>query len=223
MMEMNHERIDRLERSSVFAEGVGTGDNKSIGEMKDSNQAKMNIGLCLTVLIFSILSAVFYQSATPMVSGIAGSIALATFIALFVLLHREIHRYERRVAELQRTGSFLQAIVDNIPHMIFVKEAEELRYVLLNKAGESLLGFSSEDLTGKNDYSFFLKEEANFFTAKDRKVFEEKKCVDIPAEPIHTRYKGIRILHTTKVPIYDRSGNPLYLLGISVDITDQQR
>ena len=47
--------------------------------------------------------------------------------------------------------------------------------------------------------------------------------VEIDEEPIQTRHRGVRLLHTKKVPILDPSGNPLYLLGISEDITERRR
>ena len=34
--------------------------------------------------------------------------------------------------------------------------------------------------------------------------------------------KGIRILHTLKVPILDARGNPQYLVGLSEDITERK-
>ena len=42
-------------------------------------------------------------------------------------------------------------------------------------------------------------------------------------EPIQTRYQGVRLLHTKKVPILDAAGQPMYLLGISEDITERRR
>src|SRR5262249_2457634 len=42
-------------------------------------------------------------------------------------------------------------------------------------------------------------------------------------EPIQTRHQGIRLLHTKKVPILDRTGHPSLLLGISEDITERRR
>jgi two-component system, cell cycle sensor histidine kinase and response regulator CckA len=119
--------------------------------------------------------------------------------------------------------TFLDSIIENIPDMIFVKEAAELRFVRFNKAGEDLLGYPREDLIGKNDYDFFPKEEADFFVAQDRAVLRGRRVVDIPEEPIHTRRKGIRILHTKKIPLLGPDGRPAYLLGISEDITDHKQ
>src|SRR2546429_8304601 len=98
--------------------------------------------------------------------------------------------------------NFLSLIIENIPDMIFVKEANDLRFVMFNKAGEELLGYWRKDLIGKNDFDFFPEQEANFFTIRDRAVLASGKLLDIPEEPIHTRYKGVRILHTKKIPIY---------------------
>ena len=104
--------------------------------------------------------------------------------------------------------------------MIFVKEAEELRFVRFNRAGEELLGHARADLIGKNDYDFFPRAEADFFTEKDREVLRDRKLLDISEEPIETRAQGTRILHTKKIPILDHHGNPQHLLGISEDITE---
>ncbi len=125
--------------------------------------------------------------------------------------------------ETWRDRAFLSSVVENIPHMIFVKDAAELRFVRFNRAGEELLGFGRDDLIGKNDYDFFPKPEADFFTGKDREVLRGGKLVDIPEEPIHTRLLGTRTLHTKKIPIVDESGTPQYLLGISEDVTERRR
>ncbi len=124
---------------------------------------------------------------------------------------------------LKRNEWFLDAIVENIPDMIFVKDAGDLRFVRFNKAGEELLGYPREALLTKNDYDFFPKEEADFFVAKDREVLDSGKLLDIPQEPIETRRHGKRTLHTKKIPIHDESGEPIYLLGISEDITERRK
>ncbi|MNK01129.1 Autoinducer 2 sensor kinase/phosphatase LuxQ [compost metagenome] len=130
-------------------------------------------------------------------------------------------RVQERTQELQRSEAFFAAVFENIPNMIFVKSAKELRFVRFNKAGEDLIGIPSEEMMGKTDYDFFPAEQADFFTSQDRKVFQEVRVLDIPDEEVKTR-NGIRYLHTKKIPIMDKEGNPEYLLGISEDITEKK-
>jgi len=122
--------------------------------------------------------------------------------------------------DLERVSTFLSSIVENIPAMIFVKNAETLRFELFNKAGEDLLGIPREAMIGKADTDFFPPDQAAFFEEKDRGVLNEKKLVDIPLEPIDTA-NGRRWLHTKKIPVLDKEGVARFLLGISLDITDR--
>jgi PAS domain S-box-containing protein len=132
---------------------------------------------------------------------------------------------ERKLAneKMRRMNTFLDSVIENIPNMIFLKDAKDLRFVRFNRAGEEILGYSMDDLFGKNDYDFFPKDQADFFTKKDRDTLRGKDVLDIPEEPIQTRYKGVRIMHTKKVPILGANGEPEYLLGIAEDITERKQ
>jgi len=135
----------------------------------------------------------------------------------------DITERKRAEEELRGSESFITSVVENLPNMIFVKDAKDLRFVRFNKAGLDLLGYSREVLIGRSDYEMFPKEEADFFTSKDREVLELGGVLDIPEELIDTKHHGRRILHTRKIPIYDEKGEPRYLLGISEDVTDIKR
>src|SRR5438552_6392977 len=124
-----------------------------------------------------------------------------------------------RQDDLREVNRFLDAVVENIPDMIFVKDAATLLFKRFNRAGEELLGWKRSELLGKTDHDFYPKEQADFFHLKDRETLAKGELVDIPEEPIETRTKGSRWLHTKKVPVFGDDGKPLYLLGISEDIT----
>jgi PAS domain S-box-containing protein len=124
--------------------------------------------------------------------------------------------------ELKAANAFLDAIIENIPLMLFIKDGKSLRHLRLNRAAEDLLGWPKETVIGKNDYDLWPQTQAECFVEKDRETLKRQR-VDIPEEPILTRYRGVRLLHTTKVPILDTAGNPVYLLGISEDITERKR
>jgi PAS domain S-box-containing protein len=137
---------------------------------------------------------------------------------LALLTARDVREQFQTENELKKINAFLDSIVDNIPNMLFLKDADNLRFELFNKAGEELLGYRREDLIGKNDYDFFPPSEADFFIQKDREVLVGKKLVEIAEEEIQTK-TGVKFLHTKKIPIIDDKGTPRHLLGISEDIT----
>lgn len=138
-----------------------------------------------------------------------------------LVLARDVTRWKQTEESLREANTFLDSMIENLPNMVFVKDAAELRFVRFNKAGEELIGYSRKEMLGKNDYDFFPKEEADFFTAKDREVLLGRNLVEIEEERIQTRHKGSRVLRTKKIPLLDKEGNPLYLLGISEDVTER--
>ncbi len=145
------------------------------------------------------------------------ALAFGTFAQIMV------HRADAATNKARTAEKFLNSVIENIPNMIFIKDAEHLRFTRINKAGEDLLGHSRDVLVGKNDFDFFPHEQAEYFTGKDRHVLQSRAILDIPEEDIASRDGGKRILHTKKMPILDEQGNPAFLLGISEDITAQKQ
>lgn len=125
--------------------------------------------------------------------------------------------------DLWKSEEFLNRILDNLPVMLFVKDATTLKFLRFNRAGEQMLGFSEEELIGKNEYDFYSAEEADVLTARDKEALRGKKLVDIPEEIVRTKNNEERILHTQKLPILDETGKPQYLLSISEDITERKK
>lgn len=137
-------------------------------------------------------------------------------------LSAEIDERKRAEEALLASNRLIDSIIENIPDMIFLKRASDLRFEVFNRAGERLLGMSRDALVGKNDFDLFSREQAEFFTSNDRAVLEQGILLDISEETIDTP-QGTRILHTKKLPLNDAQGNPQFLLGISEDITERKQ
>ncbi len=136
---------------------------------------------------------------------------------------RNASRTQQEVIEqLRNTKRFLDAVVDNVPGMLFVKSYPDCRFILFNRGAEELLGYRSDEMLGKNDFDLFPQDQAARFIALDRQVLQSGFTSEPIEETIRTRLKGERILRTIKVPVLDAHGNPQYLLGFSEDITDQR-
>jgi PAS domain S-box-containing protein len=140
---------------------------------------------------------------------------------IFLTVMVDVTDIKRAQKELYQANNFLDSIFENIPNMIFIKDAKNLNFVRFNKAGENLTGIAKDEIIGKNDLDFFPKEQAEGYIEHDQLALKNKIMIDISKETIQTRYQGVRILHTQKAPILDDHGNPEYLLGISEDISER--
>ena len=124
--------------------------------------------------------------------------------------------------ELRQTQDLLRSVVVNLPLAVFLKDTKEFRFLLWNKCNEEMLGLAEADVLYKTDYDLFPKEQADAFREADLKTIQDGRLTDTPEEPI-TSSAGLRILHTRKIPIFNSKGEPTFLLGISVDVTEQKR
>jgi PAS domain S-box-containing protein len=142
------------------------------------------------------------------------------------ILNTELEqRVRERTQELSKARNFLEAIIENLPVALFVKDGKEEKFgefLLWNNTCELMFGCGKEQALGKTVYDFFPKEQSDFFNEKDRSSFALGKIEDIPEEPIDSLTLGLRILHTIKVPVFDEHGKPDYLICISEDISDRK-
>ncbi|MEQ1629664.1 MAG: PhnD/SsuA/transferrin family substrate-binding protein, partial [Gallionella sp.] len=122
--------------------------------------------------------------------------------------------------QLRASNKLLDSIIENIPVMIYLKRASDLRYTLLNRRGESLLGYSREEVLEHDDHELFARTQAESALRDDRRALRSNDTIEIAEERIETP-GGPRILHSKKLVLRDDLRNPLYLLCIAEDITER--
>jgi PAS domain S-box-containing protein len=122
-------------------------------------------------------------------------------------------------AELD-AGAFLDAVIESSPASIFVKDAADGRYLLVNRATEQAFGVAREEMLGKTNYDLVPKEQADFFSSRDQLAIESGEVELIEEEPA-TVNGDLRWFRTKKVAIHGPAG-PRYLVCSSEDITERR-
>lgn len=125
-----------------------------------------------------------------------------------------------QVQPQSRTEQFLQSVIDAMPVAVLVKDAQNLRFVLWNRAAEMLFQLQAEVTLGRTDYDLFSPEQAAASVRHDRQVLASPCSLLIPKEPI-LMASGDRYFQIRKTVIRDAQAQPEYLLVLCEDVTDR--
>ena len=131
---------------------------------------------------------------------------------------------ERRLAEEERDRSqkFLHAILEHVPVPIYVKDARDLRYILINRAGEKHWGSGRGEMIGKTAQEIYPKKEGDLIAARDELVLRsqhmlvDERQIDIPSN-------GVRNIVSKKLVVSDDDGTARYLVSVVEDVTERRR
>ncbi|MCE5339221.1 MAG: PAS domain S-box protein [Methanomicrobiaceae archaeon] len=129
---------------------------------------------------------------------------------------RDVTERVRAVKRVAQWKSFLYSVVNNVPSMVFVREVDGNTFVFSNRAAETFLGMTQEEMAGKRAADLFPPEMAAFFADGGQEMLEmsaaREKKVHLPTgESISMK----------KIPIFNSRGVLRYMLGIAEDVTDR--
>lgn len=125
--------------------------------------------------------------------------------------------------QLREHEQLLEALVENLPVSVFAKDARTWRYLLWNRASEALYGISREEALGRTYFELFPREFAEAVRARDEEAIARREVIEIPDRQLVARDGRRSVLHTRKVALFDASGAPRMLLGMSLDVTARAR
>ncbi len=136
---------------------------------------------------------------------------------------RDITSHHAMEEELQGERDRLRTLIDNLPDIIFIKDADYC-LVTVNQAYVRQFGFTSEaDVIGKNDFDFAPPDLAQIYRDDDVRVIREGlTLVNREEEIVSPDGSRIDIL-TTKVPLRNTRGQIIGLVGICRDITERRQ
>ncbi len=126
-------------------------------------------------------------------------------------------------AELFDEHQLLHAIIDNMPDFIYIKDRSS-KFILANQKLARTQGLKSgKQMIGKTDHDYFPGELANKYYLNEQEIMSsgkplinhEEKCLDEEGSEIY--------LSTTKIPLKNKKGEIIGIVGIGRDITDRKK
>jgi PAS domain S-box-containing protein len=135
---------------------------------------------------------------------------------------RDISNRVQAERDRDRNREFLDRIVENITVAILVKDARDLRYVLVNKAAEELWGLPRERIIGRTAQEIFPPATAAIIEENDRHLLNSKSNFYIGEHHMLTPDGRTRLVTTNRLAICDQRGEVQYVLGVVEDVTDRR-
>ncbi|WP_298272448.1 PAS domain S-box protein [Geobacter sp.] len=130
----------------------------------------------------------------------------------------KVKNAEREIRALQRQQ---QAILDNIPDLVWLKDAES-RFIAVNEAFARSCNSTPAALVGKDDLDVWPRDLAELYRQDDRQVMalRQRKRIE---EPLEEASGERRWIETIKTPVIDEGGNVVGTTGIARDIEGRKR
>ena len=115
--------------------------------------------------------------------------------------------------------NLIRTLLDNLPAFVYIKDPQS-RYITTNREHLKALGLEKpEDIVGKTEFDFLPRETAEEVYAAEQAVIKSGQPMISQEEVVRFPEGGDFWVLSTKVPVFDQTGNPSALVGITMDIT----
>jgi two-component system, NtrC family, sensor kinase len=116
-------------------------------------------------------------------------------------------------------ADLLRAVIDLIPALIYAKDVHS-RFIVCNQFTARAMGTTPAEAIGRTDFDFYPEEMARRFLADEQQVLASGEPVIDREESALDRETGnTRELLTSKVPLRDRQGRTVGIVGSGRDVS----
>ncbi|HZJ51277.1 MAG TPA: PAS domain S-box protein [Actinomycetota bacterium] len=122
---------------------------------------------------------------------------------------------------LNESQTLLDEVADNASAMISIKDLDG-RYMLINRHFKRVFQVTDEQLIGKTDHDWLSQEAANANRVTDQFVIHKHNPLEIDETVVHPDGE-LHSYISQKFPLFDSSGEPYAVCGISTDVTAHKR
>ena len=136
---------------------------------------------------------------------------------------QDITERKRAEEEMYKSRQMLKSILDTIPQRVFWKDRNIL-YLGCNQAFAMDAGLKDPaEIIGKDDHDLTWKETAERYRADDKRVMEQETPRLNFEEPQNRPDGSVWSLLTNKLPLRDREGKVIGVIGTYEDISARKR
>ncbi len=139
----------------------------------------------------------------------------------------DVDQRRRSEDELQRVRNFLDLVIESLPVLVAVREAQSGRFVSMNRAGETMTGLSREQVIGRTWQEIYGRPFADRYAEMDRRAITEARQMERPRDSLLRSDGRSLTVNQRVVPIFDDKqegrghATAQYVMSIIDDLTGE--
>ncbi|MGA8077458.1 MAG: EAL domain-containing protein [Xanthobacteraceae bacterium] len=141
----------------------------------------------------------------------------------WVATHIDITEQRRAERELGETRKFLDSIIEQIPVSVVVKDVKTRKYLLVNRAFETMLGIPREQMLDHTSFDIHRPPDAKIIDDADSEALRDVEHVNFKEIEINTTMRGPRMQSTRRIVIKSADGEPKYIIAVIEDVTERKK
>ncbi|MCW3058827.1 MAG: hypothetical protein JWQ02_648, partial [Capsulimonas sp.] len=149
--------------------------------------------------------------------------------ARLVAIH-DVTEQKKATEELAKTRAFLDAVIENVPLPIIVKDVphgattvDDCTVALVNKAAEKLYGIVRSKCIGKTLAEVFPIEAIQLGLRLDAEAMKSESPIVSEDQLAFRGSREVRVLTSTRLAIRNEAGEPEHLLALFEDVTEKRK
>ncbi len=141
----------------------------------------------------------------------------------WVATHIDITEQRRAEQELDETRKFLVSIIENIPVSVVVKDAKTRKYLLVNRAFETMLGIPRSAMLDRTSFDIHRPQDAMAIDDADTESLQDSDHINYKEIEVNTPMRGPRMQSTRRLVIKNGLGEPKCIIAVIEDVTERKK
>jgi PAS domain S-box-containing protein len=140
----------------------------------------------------------------------------------WVTTHEDVTERISAQRERDRNRDLLNLIVENVPVTIFVKNAADRRFILVNRTCENTWGLLRSEILGKTVSDIFPQSSADEINDGDEQLLNGSDPLYFNEYAIEMPRRGMRFVTSKRFVVRSTDYANQYLVGVVEDVTERK-